>query len=414
MTFSTLLSTDTLNLVQRKRPGMMAEERAGKRSISASLITPPDSNASSRSSSSSAASVSVTNWINVPVYLNSMPTFEFLGFTPAAAEKLFHDKCKKEQDVGVEIDLLAWAMDSVEYLCHAVEDDTDDWVGSMSQAGIQDSIIQAMMKEQHKAIRLTQKLSNWLAEMIDTQYLVLMDMNDKIQANLDNEGPKLRGGHSEEPSITPAPPGHIALYKSVERRRCDNTIFEDGTIKLRSLESMAPTDFARRGGLYFTDQLWVASHYAALIRDICSVADRRVLEMHVPIVHLEEVKIWSLAFEDDDFKQLVYCCRRDQDYSRDISRKRAAHGLIKGPIAHGHSKSFSKMKSWQDITESHVLKNKHTMEISRQYVWVKKNYIRELELVVAGKCFLRRPSQGLQLLPEPWNDSQDKGTEMLV
>ncbi|KAI8934930.1 hypothetical protein NX059_008598 [Plenodomus lindquistii] len=394
----------------RKRPAMMQGERAGKRKISSALLIPPGSESSS---SSSAVSVSAP-WIDVPSSSNSSGTFEFLGFTPAQAAKLYAAKTKNEQELGVRIEPVSWATASMEEICAGIEDATDDWIGAMKRAGIRETIIEALMKDEHRTIRLTQTLSVWLREIIETNDLALDDLSLTIIANLDDAGPVLRGsggGEGGREDEIPAPEGHVTLYKSVEKRRCNTTLYEDGRVHLFPLESFGPTDFARRGGLYFTNQLWVATHYAALITDTCPVADRRTFVMHVPYAHLQEVGVWSLTFDDDDFRELLFCSRRQDQYSKDISRKRAGSGVIRGPIAHSHQKSFAKMKTSSDITPRHLLRNKDTGEISEQYVWVKEKFVKKLQDAVHGKCVLRQPAQGYRLVSKPWWGGCEQGQE---
>ncbi|KAI4704351.1 hypothetical protein J4E81_001417 [Alternaria sp. BMP 2799] len=287
----------------------------------------------------------------------------------------------------------------------------DDWEEKMQEVGIKQEISDALMKEEHYAIRGVQSLSMWLQDIFETNYLALVDMNARILQELaPPSGVNLRGGEGEPYTVPNAPGGHIALFKSVEFRRCAGYIAEDGSVNLARLESLGPTDFARRGGLYFTHQIWVSNHYSSLITDACPVADRRTVELHVPLSHLTEMKVWDLKFEDDNFKQLLFFSRRDEKYPKPISQLRAAHGIIAGPIGHVHNLAFGKMKSWTDITEKHQLQERETVvdgkgnekeivKYGRQWVWIGENSVEQLEEDCRDKVYLRRPEQGLKLVP---------------
>jgi hypothetical protein len=53
----------------------------------------------------------------------------------------------------------------------------------------------------------------------------------------------------------------------------------------------------------------VAHQYSALISDACGVADRRTLEIHIPLAHLQAVGLGELEFQDETFKQLAFVLR---------------------------------------------------------------------------------------------------------
>ncbi|KAG9194257.1 hypothetical protein G6011_04292 [Alternaria panax] len=276
------------------------------------------------------------------------------------------------------------------------------------------------MRYEHATIRGTQPLSYWLEDIIETNYLALVDMNARILEDLapPAEVP-LRWGAGDDYTIPQTPGGHPALYKSVEFRRCKGCISEDESVNLARLESTGPTDSARRGGLYFTNELWVAKHYAALITDACPVADRRTIELHVPLSHLVNLKMWNLRFEDDNFKQLLFFSRRDEKYPKQISQLRAEHGIVSEPIGHVYNLAFGKMSSWNMITAKHQLQGKEKVEdntrnatemtkYGKQWVWIKEESVAQLEIDCKDKVYLRLPHQDLKLVAEPWSDKSVK------
>ncbi|KAH6883156.1 hypothetical protein BKA58DRAFT_31474 [Alternaria rosae] len=415
-----LLPEDTVKRLKLRDSSLVGAEKNGARKISIGLLSPPSSNTSRSVSTASSASAEIV-YISVPTRLDSAQTLEFMGLTPEKAQTLYASRQQRQQQTQKNIDLQGWVVENVVSLCADTHDDGDDWKEKMQEVGVKQEISDALIKEEHYAIRGVQSLSMWLQDILETNYLALVDMNARILQELaPPSGVNLRGGEGEPYTVPQTPGGHITLFKSVEFRRCAGCIAEDGSVNLARLESTGPTDFSRRGGLYFTHQIWVSNHYSSLITDACPVADRRTVELHVPLSHLAEMKVWDLKFEEDNFKQLLFFSRRDEKYPKPISQLRASHGIISGPIGHVHNLAFGKMKSWNEITDKHQLQEreafvdiegneKETVKYGKQWVWISENSVAQLEEECRNKVYLRRPEQGLKLVPQPGKDEFVKG-----
>jgi hypothetical protein len=296
--------------------------------------------------------------------------------------------------------------------CDRVEDVTDDWDSVMQRVGIKDQVRLPMLKSEHQEILSTQPLSGWLVEIVDTFYEYLEDLELSIQSKLSEPDPYPRGGGEEEEpeyTIPQAPGGHLAVFKSVEGRRIKECIKEDGTVSLLRLQSRANTDFAVTGGLYFTHQIWVAKAYSRLIGDVCNVADRRTVELHVPLSHFKEIKTWELAY-GDEWKQLIWHSRKGESPPRPLQRIKAQYGCIQAPIAHAHSKTITKLDSWEQMECKHVMTKEVEEDgetqtlVAMQQVWLGEGAITELEDAVVNKAYFGLPERGLRLVEEPWND----------
>ncbi|CAA9962313.1 hypothetical protein PTMSG1_05689 [Pyrenophora teres f. maculata] len=407
---SPLLLPQTITRIKNQAPNLIGEENNGSRKVSLGLV----SASVSRSSSSSLPDDRA--FIDIPVRFESAFTFEFLCFTTAKAQEIFNALCVKQHATKTTLNIDEYAKEFATAYCDNAQDTTDDWITTMREAGIKEEIQLALMKPEHDRIRKINTLSTWMEIIIDTNYFALIEMNAKILCELGEppEPPELslRGGGEVEYTVPQIPGGHLAIYKSVDFRRTIGCVSVDGTVDLQYLESTGPTDFARRGGLYFTHQLWVARHYSALISDACPASDRRTVEMHVPLAHFAKVKTWDLKPDDDDLKQLWFYSRRSAKYPKELSKKRAAVGVIQGPIAHTHNKSFGKMESWQDVTDNHILKEDDEeggpAKIATQYAWIKEGAIEELEIDCAGKVYLRRPEDGFRKIAQPWKDTSSQ------
>ncbi|KAF1918555.1 hypothetical protein BDU57DRAFT_515415 [Ampelomyces quisqualis] len=404
-----IIPDNVLERIEGQHPSLIGSAKDGRRQISLTLLTPPSSSSSRSVSSSSTTSTAAerpARYITIPTHLKSSATFEFFGFTPNRAAKLYERLASKIP--SERLCVLEWALNWVEHICADIQDSTDNWDFAMEQAGIKDEIKTAFADPKHSHILHIQSLSCWLSEIIETSFNALIDLSDKLLTELSRPQTSLQGSGDDPYTVPQAPSGHISLFKSVEYARCQGCISEDGTVDLSRLQSTGPTDFCHRGGLYFTHQMWVATHYSALINDACPVADRRTVEIHVPLAHFQSAKMWELQFEDAEFKQLLFYSRREERYPKDLSKKRSNYGVINAPICHAHNKAFGKMKSWTEITSKHQLQSKEEdqtqVNVARQHVWIREEAVTQLEEDIFGKVYLRKPEQGFRLIPQPWLD----------
>ncbi|KAJ4371116.1 hypothetical protein N0V83_004332 [Neocucurbitaria cava] len=413
-----ILLADTIQRIKNRNSSLISPEQNGSRKLSLGLLSPPSSS-SSRSSSSASASVAFesTRYITVPTDLESPAAFEFLGFTTERALHLYERMREKEFEAKASIDIISFARQWMRHSCDSALDSTDDWSLIMTNAGINSHIRDAFIAPEHQKIRLIQPLTHWLTEILETNYNALVNMNERILEQLDPT-PKLRGGMLEPAQEVPeAPGGTLRLFKSVEFNRSVGCIIQDGSVDLGRLRSQSQTDFCRlAGGLYFTHQRWVAIHYSRLIEDACPLADRRTIEIHVPLEHFRAVNTWELNFENPEYKQLVFYSRRNERYPRELSKRRAGYGVISGPVAHNHNLHYGKMKDWNEITEKHLLQEadgnqegESYLKVAMQHVWIREEVIEQLEEVLKdNKIFVTKPSRGFKLVPQPWNDASVK------
>jgi hypothetical protein len=98
-----------------------------------------------------------------------------------------------------------------------------------------------------------------------------------------------------------------------------------------------------------------------------------------------------MRFEDEEFKQQIFCSRRRESYPIDVATKRYTCGVISGPMAQSHNLSFEKMHCWRDIQAQHQLRNKNGMnEIAIQYAWISEEAMEQLVDDVQGKVYFRQ------------------------
>ncbi|RMZ68270.1 hypothetical protein GMOD_00004489 [Pyrenophora seminiperda CCB06] len=411
-----ILSPETVAKIQKTNPELLSPESNGQRKVSWDLLSPstsPSSGSSTNSWASRAASESPTaqrslrpsstSSVSIPTQIDSVQTYEFMGFTKDRAERLLAWQKPHHEPRDV-------AHDWVFLSCLDIDDATDNWGDVMQSIGIKDQVRLPMLKPEHQKILSTQSLAGWLIEIIDTFYNFLEDLEANLLLKLSGT-PCLRGGGGQELEYTvpQMPGGHLAVFKSVDGKHIKRCIQADGTFELSLLESIACTDFTHRGGLYFTHQLWVARAYSKLISDSCSVADRRTLELHVPLSHLKEIKTWELPY-GDEWKQIIWYSRRGYLLPKPLLSHRAQYGCIQGPIAHSHSKTIAKLSSWENVELKHVMTDevvedgKTQTRTAVQLVWMEPLAIHALQDATLGKAYVRLPEQGFRLVEDPCDD----------
>jgi hypothetical protein len=411
-----VLSPDTVAMVQKADPQLLSPESDGQRQVSWDLLspstgTPKSSSGSDPSSWTSRATsespttqrslrVKKTRTVSIPTQLDSIQAYQFMGFTQEVSTKLLANQRQHESPYET-------AKYWVTSQCVGVGDVTADWDTAMQRIGIKDQVRLPMLKSEHQMILSTQPLSDWLIEIINMFWYCLQDLEANIVARLSEPVPHLRrgggdeGGGDEEPEYTvpQTPGGHLAVFKSVDGRRLKRSIRENGTFKLDELASGPMTDFCKDGGLYFTHQIWVAKAYSKLISDACSVADRRTIELHVPLSHFEEIKVWKLPY-GDEWKQVVWHSRREERMPKNLRSIRGQVGCIQGPISHSHTGTIANLDSWKKVAWKHVLTaeveedGKTQTLVATQHVWWNDNAIADLEEAVDQKCYIRPREKG--------------------
>lgn len=401
-TTPTLLSVSVIDKIQRYGPDLISDIRNGMRQVSMEILPASSSGFSSASPTISSASSATTRSISIPDQMISPQTYQYLGFSPNVAKYLFGRFERRVKEVDEEEEMLGFAQSYIRYKCEGIEDSSEDWERALDNVGIHGRMRSALLDPKHSQIRGIQPLSSWLCEMLETNHDALVGLEDTILSNIDPTYPSLRGGGFETDYTVPATLGdHINLFKSVSLERARRVITEDGDINLVPLLSHeSSTDFAHRGGLYFTHQMWVATHYSRLIADACPVCDRRTIEISVPLDHLRKENMLELDF-GDTWRQLVFYSRRDETYPTDLGRLRSKHKVIHGPIAHNANVAFAKMKNPSDIQKKHLLwenAKAQTGNFGMQHVWLTEDAVHGLSAVVREKTWMRKPEQSYALV----------------
>jgi len=184
----------------------------------------------SSASSSSAQVAQPHPDLEVPLNLYSIQAFEFLGFTPSAAESLLVVWTRDD-----EADLEDVIIDRITYFGGH---DSDDERTSMSKIGISAELQEKVMDPEYEDVRSTQSLSYWILETIFENLWTLKNLSERLNRNLaviqSGKTPfaSLGGGAPEDRSeyhLTRV--GHTTLYRSTSAAQLERD-FTQRSLKL--------------------------------------------------------------------------------------------------------------------------------------------------------------------------------------
>ncbi|EUC47263.1 hypothetical protein COCMIDRAFT_24881 [Bipolaris oryzae ATCC 44560] len=358
--------------------------------------------------------------------MDSHYTYEYMGLTPKAARSIYNDGKEirdgllRDYGEGFNSDFLECSLERyivkrVNEICDDVlrdsDDDRNNWVEAMTAAGIKKELQDAIMDEKFEAIRGTQSLQAWLEEIFGNYFRTLEHLDERVLEQEQSSGPIPRGGANEDDVVASPPPGHRVLFKSIEFHKAQSVFSTEETdngemsqeLNFVPLHSGYPTDFCCYTGLYFTDALWVAKTHALYLKRTCPPADIWLLELHVPIEHFEKLEVLELGF-DDTFKKIVWYSRRGKLLPMNLLKIQSGFEILHGPCTTQQSKSYAKMKEWNEIMDKHLLTRTTTdkrgaskQEVAIQYMWISDIGVSELTDDCKGKAYLRKSLKGRSL-----------------
>lgn len=172
-------------------------------------------------------------------------------------------------------------------------------------------------------------------------------------------------------------PGFINLFKGVIRNRLRRLRDpNNGIIDMAVLMSNPPTDFLfHLFGGYFAVDRDVAVRYAFWARRRSHGSPAAIVQITVPISAIQSIPEgqlhhihWDPSGNNKTWEKLVYYSRNRQRGPRDLRQSLNSPTLIIGTIANYPNFVYHRMRSYEEITEGHILKNNEGQP-AIQYVW---------------------------------------------
>ncbi|KAH8170992.1 hypothetical protein LIA77_09773 [Sarocladium implicatum] len=362
----------------------------------------------------------------IPNELRSQATLEYLGYSQEKAREIWikwdtwdtwgeTDSITREVDPnpsgGLQMTFFEFATGPVSTYSGVVDtasEDDQEWYHCMNAYGIGEELQQAIMHPSCKNVRLTQSCRFWVRNTFDLRFFGLLDFHDAsverthashqialqpLPGTSQNQETSRAGQRTisgEQRAALPCvqtfdtihnvrqlaaarAPGGVVLWKGVDSRRVQGLLDAAGSLAdISKLISPPPGDFnGQRSVYYLTPSLDVAEQFAhfAKRRDENSGVVLVRLELpHSVIETLQEPEIQRLFWPDQQWKELVWYCRRGQKPPRPLLKFTKAALLI-GHISKGPSWKYGQMPSPDTIGESHVFDERSTSQLGVQYVF---------------------------------------------
>jgi hypothetical protein len=403
---SPVLSSDLIDRVNVDKP-LISRTKTGTRKISGQLLSPPSTISSDSSGSMTTGPQNddlIPEDIEVPESLYSKEAFEWIGFNPSTAKKLFQNwsAMVREKDLEEEVKGMLHG-----YVCDRSYQSEDPWV-NMEEVGISKKLQTAIMDPDFEDVHATRDLQAWIWESLLDNLLVLEQLNSRIENALryQKSGPSLRGGEGSFNEMHGySLPGHKTLYRATTAARLQNVFVDSTRVRLEeSLGDLEPQDFTHTKYMpktsYWSPQFWVARRYADYSKRRGNVpSDICILRMSCPDYFFTGPDCWSLDY-GDDWKQMVWHCRKTVNCPPSLVQKFSGKKTITGPMTMVSNSDLKKVTSWSKLTRENLwIKNN---EVAYQYVFVTPIFL-EVNDRVKGKVALFTVFQGkdIKFVPEP-------------
>jgi hypothetical protein len=236
--------------------------------------------------------------VEVPTFLESLETLEFLGFTPEAGRMILA-RFENALDLVEDPCIFDYAKGHIRSMpdVGCLE---DDWNSAILAMGITQTMCDKILDPEFSDIRLTQNARYWVIDTIEAKFLFLTSLNTNVLGSkVSDQGPvslqarlerskksssassqpqKYKAEREPQPQIlASAVPQAISdtelvLLKGGDCGRLQKAIRVGTDLKdvnrIENVRTIPPGDFAGIAvGLYFTKQRQVAYRYASYARN---------------------------------------------------------------------------------------------------------------------------------------------------
>jgi hypothetical protein len=411
----------------------------GKRTVSGTSLSPPDSQFSgdlSIPSSNTSNSIHYKSFnsstdfaLDLPETVLSAATLEFIGFTPQTATLIF-ERFTSRPDPAINPDsLLDYAYGHILRLStspfqeyspgHAMtllglSQDFQDRITDPEFADmlgtdtllfwIQDTLrigfLTVEQLQRRLKVHASRKLAKKKAERISAQNLL------PLETTPSDSGPVLtatRNILTNDPNLPmtlvsvqeagQVLPGHIVLYRAITSPEIADRpwIQDDGSLDMSVVASSAGRDFNHLGpAWYWTPEPETAEKYRAWAERRVVSADTWVIRIQVPTMFITSLRQRQLWFSIDWKFYVWHCKKRSRPPPKfDTFWQYGGADLIKGHICTGHETTITRIKK-EDVQTK--MSEDNVLMISSgkatQWVFMQEASVERLGLEIQGKIHI--------------------------
>ncbi|KAK3353260.1 hypothetical protein B0T25DRAFT_544093 [Lasiosphaeria hispida] len=338
---------------------------------------------------------------SIPVYLISQETLTHVGLSASKAEQLWStwtnwptDGPGRETDAddgGLQVSFLDFITGHVTRsgIPDTTGEDDTEWYTCLNACGVDPKTQAAIMDPFFDDIRFDHTCLDWVRDTIKMRYAGLQDIQrasrereKEIQRVASCLGPS--GGGEWRPlsglqqqsmagisanvwgsacaAAACNAPEYMVLYKGIDQAHIEGMFDVDGNMdQISKLTSLPPSDFNNKAVMYyFTPNRKVAEYYAGYAKRRANCESVVMVVLCIPnaaIQSLTEPEIQHLHWPSDNWKQMIWNCRRNNNLPKRLRVYKEAT-LIIGSISRKPNNVYHRLDTWEGVTERYLLKVK--------------------------------------------------------
>ncbi|KAK3635989.1 hypothetical protein LTR56_014365 [Elasticomyces elasticus] len=123
-------------------------------------------------------SVSHEATVKIPAFTNSVAGLQICGLTKQAAEEIYERYLRSEFDVELDTFALGF-IESKASVLNGV-DDGDDWDAALENMGMTQQKREALLKPEHKDMRMMNTAEGWAKEIVKDTYEWLLGLDEDV------------------------------------------------------------------------------------------------------------------------------------------------------------------------------------------------------------------------------------------
>ncbi|XDG05473.1 hypothetical protein ABKA04_005088 [Annulohypoxylon sp. FPYF3050] len=351
-------------------------------------------------------------FVTIPTHLISRDTLDYVGLSVEKADDIWWQwtnwpewgpgRETDPDDGGFQVTFYDFITARLHTYQDVHEDDDVRWRQCLATCGMSENLKNAIMDPDFKNIRLTNSCIFWVEDTIKMRYSGLEDIETNshrrerefMEVDIRPGGSGI-GSEITTTGISPIlwnkdsaievrnKPGHITLFKGTDQGQIAGLFNKKGEVqRVEKLLSRPPLDFHGNRALFcFTPDYNMAKYYAAYAKRRANCESVVIVCISISkeaIDNLDESKVKRLYWPNPEWKEVVWRSKSSKAFTETLEAYEDAL-LIIGTTAKGPVRVFENMKTWEDVTDSCVLRDgfSNQGDPSEQYAFTSKREARE-------------------------------------
>lgn len=418
---------------------------AGKRKVSAALLSPPrsvtdSSSMSHQSPSSSSASIRSLRFnpslnhdvLEIPVTVLSPAALEFIGFEMNTATDIYNNwRMRPDPEINPD-DLIRYAFGHIGRL-NTKEFEKLSTAEAMTRIGLSQYLQDVFTNPDFSAVFQTESLYFWVRDTLGINYATLMQLQQRLKNHAGRKSSKRRKRGSIQDIFDPATPvshnaaaaanitainmttndhnlpesfvaldtqgpilpDHVVLYKGKAATGMPTQPFieSDGSLNMAALASHGGGDFDFSDpAWYWTPEKEVAELYRQWAEARCTYSETWLIRIQLSPSFINSLNFSELWFSAN-WKEYVWYCKKQKlpPAKFDSLCGQMGADVIRGPICTGVAARITRIDQsavQQMITEDFLLRVPSSGAKATQWAFMKRRDAERLGQEIRGKVHI--------------------------